>query len=141
MNYKNIATEMLKMHEGLRLKPYRCTGGRLTIGYGRNIEDRGISIWEAEYLLKEDIKLSETYLKNIFPKFYSFSDNRKAALIDMIFNLGVLRFKAFTNMIKAINQDDWEAAGVHALDSLWSKQVGERSFRIASLLMDKEWKK
>ena len=26
----------LALHEGLRLKPYKCTTGALTIGYGRN---------------------------------------------------------------------------------------------------------
>ena len=39
----NEATEQLKQDEGWRLKPYRCTAGKLTIGYGRNIEDKGIT--------------------------------------------------------------------------------------------------
>ena len=30
--------EQLLRHEGLRLKPYRCTAGKLTIGIGRNLE-------------------------------------------------------------------------------------------------------
>ena len=46
---------MLKRHEGLRLKPYQDTIGKLTIGYGRNLDDRGISKEEAEYLLRNDI--------------------------------------------------------------------------------------
>lgn len=29
--------------EGLRLKPYRCTADKLTIGVGRNLEDNGIN--------------------------------------------------------------------------------------------------
>ena len=29
----------LEFHEGLRLEPYRCTRGKLTIGIGRNTED------------------------------------------------------------------------------------------------------
>ena len=39
-------------HEGLELKPYQCTADKLTIGVGRNIEDRGITEDEARYLLK-----------------------------------------------------------------------------------------
>ena len=35
--------EQLVRHEGLRLKPYRCTAGKLTIGIGRNLDDCGIS--------------------------------------------------------------------------------------------------
>jgi len=30
-------------HEGLKLKPYHCPAGKLTIGVGRNLEDKGIS--------------------------------------------------------------------------------------------------
>jgi len=30
--------EQLVRHEGLRLKAYRCTTGKLTIGYGRNLD-------------------------------------------------------------------------------------------------------
>lgn len=29
--------EQLVRHEGLRLRPYRCTAGKLTIGIGRNL--------------------------------------------------------------------------------------------------------
>ena len=34
--------EQLVRHEGLRLKPYRCTAGKLTIGIGRNLDGRSI---------------------------------------------------------------------------------------------------
>ncbi|NBW16869.1 MAG: lysozyme, partial [Caulobacteraceae bacterium] len=33
----------IRLHEGERLKPYRCTAGKLTIGVGRNLDDRGIT--------------------------------------------------------------------------------------------------
>jgi lysozyme len=37
------AKKMLLVDEGLRLKPYRCTAGKTSIGYGRNLDDVGIS--------------------------------------------------------------------------------------------------
>ena len=43
-------------HEGLRLTPYHCTGNKLTIGYGRNLDDVGISQSEAEILREHDIQ-------------------------------------------------------------------------------------
>lgn len=128
------AVEMLKVHEGLRLKPYRCTTGRLTIGYGRNIEDCGIVKEEAEFLLIADIVRSEKELCGIFHKFNKFTNNRKAALIDMLFNLGKPRFKNFHNMIKSIKAGDWNSAAGEALDSLWAKQVGNRANEIAGML-------
>lgn len=47
--------EQLERHEGLRLKPYKDTVGKLTIGIGRNLDDKGISRKEAFALLDNDI--------------------------------------------------------------------------------------
>lgn len=37
--------------EGLMLKPYKCTGGKITIGFGRNLQDNPLSICEIQDLL------------------------------------------------------------------------------------------
>ena len=50
----NRIKAQLVRHEGMRLKPYRCTAGKLTIGIGRNLDDRGISQKEAYVLLEYD---------------------------------------------------------------------------------------
>ena len=42
MNMERL-TETLIRHEGLRLEPYRCTEGKLTIGVGHNLDDNPIS--------------------------------------------------------------------------------------------------
>ena len=34
-------------HEDIKLKPYRCSAGKLTIGVGRNLDDNGITRAEA----------------------------------------------------------------------------------------------
>ena len=46
----NLVNQLMRQ-EGLRLKPYKCTGDKLTIGYGRNLEDRGITESEAMAML------------------------------------------------------------------------------------------
>jgi len=43
--------KLLEFEEGLKLKPYKCPAGKLTIGIGRNLEDRGITEQEAQMLL------------------------------------------------------------------------------------------
>lgn len=55
--------ERVKAHEGLRLKPYRCTAGKLSIGYGRNLEDRGISEEEARQMLERDLREAVAVVK------------------------------------------------------------------------------
>ena len=63
--HKKLANQLIK-HEGLRLTPYRCPAGRLTIGIGRNLEDKGITEKEAVMLLKNDIQECIENLKTIF---------------------------------------------------------------------------
>lgn len=126
--------EMLKRHEGFRSKPYHCSAGKLTIGFGRNLDDVGISKQEATYLLLQDIEQASKDVKSLFPDFDRFTINRQNALINMVFNLGINRFKLFKNTIKAIKRDDWTSAAKHAKQSRWHNQVGRRAIEIEDLL-------
>ena len=45
---------MLRLDEGLRLKPYIDSLGHMTIGYGRALNRRGITKQEAEWMLEDD---------------------------------------------------------------------------------------
>lgn len=134
MNNKLI--EMLKRHEGFRSKPYRCSVGKLTIGYGRNIEDVGISRCEATMLMLEDIDQATQNVLSVLSNFNSFSANRRNALINMVFNLGINRFRLFKKMIRAIKKNDWGEAAKQAKDSRWYKQVGIRSREIVKLIKE-----
>ena len=63
--------EQLVRHEGLRLKPYRCTVGKLTIGIGRNLDDCWISQSEAYVMLINDIMNCEMQLQAKIPDIYN----------------------------------------------------------------------
>jgi lysozyme len=54
--FKENMIRQLTTHEGLRLKPYLCPAGKLTIGIGRNLEGKGITKQEAIMLLENDIQ-------------------------------------------------------------------------------------
>ena len=125
---------MLARHEGFRAHPYRCTAGKLTIGYGRNIEDRGITEDEANLMLRNDVKIAVTDLTAVFADFGTFPTPAANALIDMMFNLGLPRFREFKNMIAAINGRDWNTAADEMLDSKWHDDVGDRAEELAALL-------
>jgi lysozyme len=125
---------ILKRHEGFRSKPYRCTAGKLTIGYGRNLDDVGITEVEAEFLLKVDTLRATDSAGDIFPSILSHTENRQIAIINMVFNLGKTRFKKFRKMIDAIKRGDWESAADEAMDSRWYGQVGARAVEIVGLL-------
>lgn len=135
MTYDRIALRNeIERDEGLRLKPYECTSGKLSIGYGRNIEDNGISRAEADYLLQNDMDRVEKELDTFIPWWKHLSDARQRALMNMVYNMGISRFLGFKNMLAALQTGRWVIAADEAIMSRWAKQVGERAERIADMI-------
>jgi len=132
-------TAQLKRHEGYRRHPYRCTAGKLTIGFGRNLEDKGISEGEAETLLAGDIAEVRKELFRALPWLNGLPEVRQAVLINMAFNLGVLGLLQFRRMLKAVNQKDYDKAADEMLDSRWAEQVGNRATELAEQMRTGEW--
>ncbi len=127
--------EQLVRHEGLRLKPYRCTAGKLTIGIGRNLDDCGISQTEAYLLMENDIHNCEKQLLDEIPETYNSLDEvRKSVLLNMCFNLGINGLLGFNNTLDFIAVGDWERAANGMLASKWAKQVGRRAIELSELM-------
>lgn len=127
MILKDIHAQLIK-HEGFRLKPYRCTAGKLTIGVGRNLESRGITTDEARYLLENDIHDCVKDLAVIFPNhFVKMPELLQRVLIDMRFQLGPGGFRGFKMMIRAVRRDDLSGMIREMKDSNWYRQTTERA--------------
>jgi len=124
--------DTLIRHEGLRLKPYRCTAGKLTIGIGRNLDDIGISEAEARLMLRNDIVNAEAELRRSFTWFDRLSPLRQQVLINMAFNIGLPRLKGFRNMLAALERNDYNRAAAEMLDSRWARQVKGRATELAN---------
>jgi len=133
MKAADIARKFLKRHEGLRLKAYQCTAGKTTIGYGRNLDDRGISIKEAEAMLQSDIAECISDLES-FPYWNNLNEYRQACLIDMRFCLGGQGFRAFKQMHAAIQSNEFTRAADEMLNSRFAKQVGRRALNLADVM-------
>ena len=131
--------DQLITHEGLELKPYQCTADKLTIGVGRNIEDRGITEDEARYLLKNDIKIVEDELLSKKPMVAELDAVRQRVLVDMGFNLGIPTLLKFQNMWLAIEQEDFIQASIEMMDSRWARQVGQRAHKLSEAMRIGEW--
>ena len=127
-------TEHLTEFEGLRLKPYRCTSGKLTIGIGRNLDDRGISVDEAMVMLQNDIKIVQEELTSMWSWVEDLPPRAKLVLYDLAFNMGVPALSNFQNMLKDLENENWEGAAKNLLDSKYAEQVGRRAIYNAHLL-------
>ena len=119
MSFESDLIKQIKEHEGLVLKPYKCPVGKLTIGYGHNLEDNGLTKTACEYILMEDIEEAKKNLYAVFTKdfFDTLKDNQKIALIDMMFNLGLSRFLTFKKFILAVKNKDFIKASAEIINS------------------------
>jgi lysozyme len=125
---------MLIRHEGLRLKPYRCTAGKLTIGIGRNLDDNGITEAEARMMLTYDIEVARSKLLR-YEWFTKLNGPRQDAIINMVFNLGMPRFLGFKRTIGYLKLEDYENAAIEMMQSKWAEQVKNRAVELAAIIL------
>lgn len=134
--FKEKAEDLIKKHEGLRLDPYRCTAGALTIGYGHNLDSNGITEEVAQILLEDDIlnaikDLTSVFGQTVFDKMHP---DVKAVMVDMMFNLGKARFSKFANMIDAVKREDWPRVIREMRSSMWYVQVKNRAENLIKIV-------
>lgn len=135
-------SEQLRRDEGEVLHAYQDSLGFWTIGVGRLIDSRKggcISRSESEMLLANDIAAKQLELTKALPWILKLDPIRQAVLYNMAFNLGVAGLLNFKTTLALIAQHDYAAAAVAMLDSIWAKQLPERSARLAEQLKTGEW--
>ena len=129
-----VLTRWLELDEGCRLKPYYCTANKLTIGIGRNLEDRGITRAEAQFMLENDIIAIMRELDDQFPEWRELSDTRQMVIANMAFNLGTFGLLNFKQTIAHIRAQEWDQASDEMLRSHWAEQVGDRAKRLSEAM-------
>lgn len=130
-----LIKDQLVRHEGLHLKPVRCTAGKLTFGVGPNLDDRCISQTEAYVLFENDIQNCEKQLLDEIYKTYNGLDEvRKSVLLNMCIgipqsrfaplrepsNLGIGGLLNFNNTLAFVKAGDWERTANGILASKWA---------------------
>jgi len=151
----NELRKMLMKHEGFRGMPYKCTAGKVTIGYGRNLDDVGlseaemvflgvdsievakaigVSEYEAGVLLDNDIGNAIKGCRVLDVDFETLDNVRKDVLIDMMFNLGFGRLSKFKRTLQYIKERRFDDASVEMLCSKWAKQVHRRANELSKMM-------
>jgi lysozyme len=131
--------DQLVRDEELRLKPYTDTVGKLTIGIGRNLSDKGISFLEAQFMLANDVAAVTAELQASLPWTATLDEVRKGALLNMTFNMGIGGLLQFHDFLAKMQAGNYSAAAVAMLDSLWARQVGARATRLSQQILKGEW--
>ena len=129
---------LIAEHEGLRLLPYKDTVGKLTIGYGHNLEDNPIPVEVADMLLDGDIKDAILDSQN-FEWFEGLDAVRQAVIVSMVFNMGFKGFSGFKKTIGFMEKRSYLNAGAEMLDSKWARQVPTRAVALSKMMKTGNW--
>lgn len=130
----DLHVRLAQLHESLRLRLYRCTAGYLTIGWGHNIDDRGVTRAIADAILVEDLAVAERDLDTIASWWRGLDPVRAAAVLDMCFNLGGERFSKFAPTLDVIRRGDYAAAAARLRRTAWFTQTKTRAVRIVAMI-------
>jgi lysozyme len=123
----------LTRHEGRRLFPYVDTVGKVTIGVGRCLTDRGISEEECDLLLETDIYACFDILAK-WPWLGELDPVRQQVLFNMRFNLGFGGFADFHDLISALKVPDYVAAVQAMRSSKLARQVPARMGELIAMM-------
>jgi lysozyme len=120
---KQKCVMMRIQYEGYREFPYEDNGD-LSVGFGRNLTKRGISIQEATGMLKNDIDYFSLQLPLYISFFDALSEPFQIVLMNLAFTVGVKGLLKFEKLLEAIKDNNIEEAVKQLVDSKWSSQVG-----------------
>lgn len=133
--------KLIKLHEGYRQFAYQDTVGKLTVGIGRNLEDKGVTETEALMMLDNDIAYFIDRLQIQLPFFNGLDEVRRAVLINMCFNLGINGLLCFVKTLKLIDERKYNLAADEMLNSKWATQVGDRAIELSDMMKTGQWPK
>jgi len=155
---RDLMAKQLILHEGMKLKPYRCTEGYLTVLVGFNVDARGwdelsrilgrtvnhlsrFTQLDAIKVLYLDIDRFEKAVIVHFPEYQQLDEIRQRVVLDMAFNLG-FRALSFKDTIAAIKIRNWSKAVRCMFRSKWANQVDDgegkkfgRADRLAQMML------
>lgn len=123
----------LRIDEGKHNKPYKDTKGNWTIGIGyfigQDLRDLYLSDGVIDLMVEEKIDSACKSATKIFTEeyFYSLSEARQNAIINLIFNMGEGNlekgFRSFVETIPLMKKGLWHVAAINLSKSLWARDV------------------
>lgn len=161
LNIERLHSQLI-LEEGMRLMPYDdATGypvppgghcrGKLTVGVGRNLDGNPLTNMERDIighdgrtrpithdaaimLLDHDIASACHALDNNMPWWEHLDEIRARVLVDLCFNMGVVKLLAFRHFLSNLRIGAYNAAADDLKDSLWYAQVKSRGVRLVAMV-------
>lgn len=130
-------SERLQVYDDATGEPLRkgmLLKGNPTIGIGRNLAGKGISLEESRLMCTTDCKSVVWLCSTNFPWFHDLSFNRKRVIAMMVFQMGLMSFMGFKNTIHHIINKNYKSAAREMLRSDWATQTPRRAEYFAYMM-------
>lgn len=124
----------LEMHEGKRARIYVDTVGKVSVGIGRNLTDKGLRPDEIELLYRNDVEEAVAELDRVLPWWHQLDEVRRRVMVDLMFNTGAPTLMQFTTTLGHIQAGRYREAAEGMLASKWAQQTGARARRLAAMM-------
>ena len=141
--------------EGEKLKAYKDTKAKWTIGIGHNLDDcgtaplnrtyddvrqNGVTQAEIDELFAWDIERTEKDLDRALPWWRGLDPVRQRVILNMCFNMGIGSARlghglcSLVNTLEFVHQGEYSQAADGMLKTLWAREVGLRAQRLADMM-------
>lgn len=128
------ALQMLARHEGFRGRPYECTAGALTIGYGFNLDAWPLTEAECLTILEGRMRRVQTDLANRLSYFRALPEAAQDVLVNMAYQMGVGGLVGFKRLLAALQAGKFEDAYHEMIQSHWAQQTPARARELADVI-------
>lgn len=122
----------------LLLSKTRVHNGRVyidSLSLAKQVFVKPLTEADIQLLLMDDLKNVIREAQKVFPNWGQLTPVRKEVVVDMLFNLGLTRFKTFENFIGAVKVKDFKTAGDELLKSLAARENPDRYFRLYHVMV------
>jgi len=144
MTTKQLALKILEQEEGFKPNPYYCSENYPTYGHGFKIGNKHDPLPDICITKEESLSRLEQHIDAII---YSLSNNadtkkmfeacnfgRQAILVSLVYQIGMYGLLKFKKFLAAMNNKNYEVAGVELLNSLAAKQAPKRFKRNSDVI-------
>jgi len=135
----NQLLHQIKRTEPLHCTPYRRRTGGTVIGYGRALNERGLTEDEATHLLMHDLCLIEDRLCAVRKQAEKLDGVRRAALVNLAHGMGLTKVYEMPPLWKALKRKRWDSAAKYVLSQCWARLHPCRAQDVAHMLRTGEW--
>lgn len=129
--------------EGRKYCSYQDTLGLWTIGIGHHDAQvcEGMQWNDAmiDQVFQADVTEKMHQAASAFPWFIRLNEPRQAVVVEMLFQMGLVKVLGFKNALAAMRDERWHDAAAHMLDSEWAKETPKRARRTAYQMETGEW--